>query len=276
MVNQSQLENVQKLLRSSPYLTGAEREEWSSLLAFMNDKQLSEFASILQSKENTGPAEPAPAKIVPKLAAPLPELDLPAGEARPGPTTPTPETPVGNAESAGRATNNSVSAFINRNFAATLHRPSPESVPPSGPSSSVPAPPSVNLVEHPVAAKEVPVAQQASDIGIKRIPVGVSQKPPVTVASSEQVPPPVDRPVIGRMEPFGQAAEPIADAIAVAGDAEETGPIAVQEEVIQSPKGLDDIRRINVATLRARGVMTLQAELIALCANMVIFPYSLR
>jgi hypothetical protein len=48
-------------------------------------------------------------------------------------------------------------------------------------------------------------------------------------------------------------------------------PEAVPEEVIATPKNLEDVRRLNTATLRGRGALTIENELKVLCKKFGYF-----
>lgn len=257
MVNQSQLDAVQKLVQTSDHLSSQERDEWLSLLPFMNDKQLSELSTILQT--------PVPEKnqpVVPKVAPALPEapseLDLPAPSAV-GPTPPKPETVTPVTAQAPSVTKSqssatSVSDFINRNFAEALHR-----TPPAKPLATSPGAPEAPVMPAPISPPGVAVpfaVKKEPSVGEVVRPV---QEAPVPVAARSVA----DEPA--------QSIFSSADAPGVEVSKDVPLPETAPEEVIATPKNLEDVRRLNTATLRGRGALTIENELRVLCKKFGYF-----
>ncbi len=267
MVNQSQLETVRELVRTSKNLSDAERTEWLGLLGFMNDKQLSDLSAILQSASPT-PEPPKviiPVKVIApeQIAAPAAELDLPAPTPTSRPAIPPIATPPPGA--------NTVSAFINRNFATELHRtPVPPSIPeesakknisttpvPAPPELIVPTPParSVNMSDIAAKAPAAPAAEPlaAPSVNIPPKPIAATLAPEPAAISLPQRAPEIVTP------PTPEPSE------------ENDALPQVDEEVVAPPKNLEDVRRLNVATLRGRGVLGIETELKTLCQKFGYF-----
>lgn len=258
MVNQSQLETVRELVRTSGNLTDSERQEWLSLLSFMNDKQLSELATVLQSESvEARPAKSSiPVKVVSAIAAPAPELDLPA------PTLPR-AVPAQLPIAAGSQPNaNSVSAFIDRNFAAALHRnPIPSAPVPSSTASSVVPP-----------AKISNVSDIAQKIEIKNNIPETAEVIAPTISLPLRPQSPLVAPPITMQEPAIHALEPAIPPLPpVMQPSEDQGIVELVEEVVAPAKNLEDVRRLNVTTLRGRGVLGIEKELKGLCQKFGYF-----
>lgn len=225
MVNQNQIEHARTLVQTSASLSPSERQEWLSLLSFMSDKQLLELCTVLESQPTPEPAPVAKRVKVttgPKgLPQPPEELDLPAPQAYLSkPTMPAVQDKVP-AKSTKAAEQNSVSAFINRNFAQTLHRT-------PGPVADIVPP--------------VPAQRQAA----QSQPVSVMSEPVPTPGVTSVAPAAMSTPVI-----------PVAS-----GTVQETAPVQpVWEEVVVRLKSLEDVRRLTVATLRAKGTEFLEEGL---------------
>ncbi|MBP9686427.1 MAG: hypothetical protein KBD66_01340, partial [Candidatus Doudnabacteria bacterium] len=141
MVNQNQIEHVRTLVQTTQSLSSEERQEWLSLLPFMSDKQLLELATVLESHpavESSPAAKTVPVKSSRKaLPQPPEELDLPAPKLGSAQSASSMMSPA--SVNARQAQQNSVSAFINRNFGATMHRgsgPVADIIPPAPPRSS--------------------------------------------------------------------------------------------------------------------------------------------
>lgn len=267
MVNQSQLETVRELVRTSANLTEAERTEWLSLLGFMNDKQLSDLSTILQSTASSRetPKAYVPVKVVParpQIPAPPAELDLPAPKTPVQPPV-TPPAPVASGT-------NTVSAFINRNFATALHRtPVPEasSVQPAQKPTIV-APARVDAPPEPSA----PVTMKTgslSDIAPKvpaaapALPVSPVVESPTISLPTVSEPAPVNKPSSVPESPISTLQSPPEEVESLVSE--------VVEEVVPPPKNLEEVRRLNVATLRGRGTLGVEAELKTLCQKFGYF-----
>ena len=205
MGNQAQLENVKKLLETSPQVTSSEREEWLSLLPFMNDKQLMELVKILESPVNASSPAPIAPPAIPASAMPTPD------------------------------TSNSISEVLKRNMplvpasksnalSTSQARVSPMLVSPDSPKSAV-------------AIKPTPV-----------LPV----VPKPDTGSNQAVATPMAR------QEKGEVNSVVKEKI-------------ILEEVMPETKSLEDAGRLNVATLRGRGTVTVEAELVALCKKFGYF-----
>ncbi len=205
MGNQAQLENVKKLLQTSPQVTPAEREEWFSLLQFMNDKQLMELVEILESPVSV----PGAVSV-----APVPTSAI---------------APASNPS-------NSISEVLKRNTPV------------------VSLPKSYQSTISPVSV--MPKAEQ---------PELTKPKVPVKPASLS--------PLVPKLEPkpnLVAKVSPVAKEAQV-GAARLAQQQMVPEEVMPETKSLEDAGRLNVATLRGRGTVTVEAELVALCKKFGYF-----
>lgn len=253
--------NIKQLIENSAVLSEAERKEWLDLLPFMNDKQQSELLLILQpnglqqqaTSTVSTPAPPAPsspaAVVPPPVLPPLPTLN-PVSSTVSGPVI-APAPPAAT----------TVSAFLNKNFSSELHR------------GSIPG------TFKPEAVGSVPV--QAEKVSP---PVQIPHKPePVSQGFA-----PISQPAAPFMPPFGAVPEqkvvgqssPLVSAIgpksgglpvsAAGSSLEKDLPPEPQEPVI-SALSLEAVRMLNVATLRAKGVMSIETELKALCGKFGYF-----
>ena len=204
MVNQNQIEHARILVETSPNLSDAERAEWLSLLPLMSDKQLLELCTVLEPKPEL-PQAPVvkriPVQTAARLGAAPKEVDLPA---------PAPKSEV--AIPTAGASQNSVSAFLDRNFAATLHR---------SPVADIAQPPARGRT---VLVNNIPVT---APVRAEQIAV-----PPVEHIENPQVP---QRPVGAPTE----MQEEFLD---------------TSTEVLEQVRSLEDMSRINLATLQARGM----------------------
>lgn len=269
MVNQSQLETVRELVRTSGNLTDGERQEWLSLLSFMNDKQLSELATVLQSGADgaDAPKSSVPVKVISALSAPAPELDLPAPSA---PKMAPAQTPI---TAALQPNANTVSAFIDRNFAAALHRTPLPAVPTPVDQHAVPA---SAVLPVPPPAKVSPVSDIAQKIEVKNnipeAPEAVA--PTISLPLRTQVTP-VAVPITAQESIIHDSVstpEPVIPPISSAmHPSEESVPVESAEEVVAPPKSLEEVRKLNVATLRGRGVINIEKELKNLCQKFGYF-----
>lgn len=225
MVNQNQIEHARTLVQSSPSLTAPEREEWLSLLPFMSDKQLLELCTVLESRPEERVAV-SPRRVPvrtsqPALPQPPEELDLPAPAAKN--TKAAASSSAAKKPVSGQNQQNSVSAFIDRNFSAALHRtggPVADIVPPPV-RSSRPAPSAV-----PVSAPVAPIPSAPEQ-------PATESSASTSVLAAASAPLPVDP----------APAQP------------------VWEEVVVRLKSLEDVRRLTVATLRAKGTEFLEEGL---------------
>lgn len=197
MGNQVQLDNVKRLLETSPQVTQSEREEWLSLLPFMNDKQLQELVEILETPVS-----------VPVASTPMPSAIRSTTPAQTG--------------------SNSVSEVLKRSLP-----PKPNIAPKAG--ALVTDAPSVVLV-----AKENKKEPQE--------PASMPKKLELTRSPAAKTIP-------------GDASD-IASMVSNA---------AISEEVIPETKSLEDVHRLNVATLRGHGVMSVEADLMSLCKKFGYF-----
>lgn len=271
MVNQSQLEAVRELVRTSANLTDAERAEWLSLLGFMNDKQLSDLSAILQSSptphESAKASVPVKVVAVPAIAAPEVELDLPA-PARPTQVSAMPAAAVSPSP-------NTVSAFINRNFATALHRPTPS----AQPVQKVDVLPRTNPPIEPVAPTAVRAAAGMSDIAPKAPVASPGQGiPPVQIIAPTVSLPEVKvptKPAHGAIPTPSELDTPVTESwpspIPTTPVQPEEEISEVAEEVVPPPKNLEEVRRLNITTLRGRGVLGVETELKALCQKFGYF-----
>ncbi len=268
MVNQSQLETVRELVRTSANLTEAERTEWLSLLSFMNDKQLSDLSAILQSTTPSKEVDKVsvPVKVVSapaQISAPEAELDLPA----PHIPVQNPVTPPISPVTAGA---NTVSAFINRNFATALHR------------TPVPEAASVETIQKPLAApaRVDPSHETSAPAAIKmggmsdiapKIPAAA---PIFPVSPAVEAPPTISLPTVSEPGPVNTLQDAAGSAAPTFQFTPEAGGSVVSEpaeEVVPPPKNLEEVRRLNVATLRGRGTLGIEAELKTLCQKFGYF-----
>ncbi len=240
MVNQNQIEHTRLLVQTSASLSPSERQEWLSLLPFMSDKQLLELCTVLESQPapDVAPTTKRAATTGGRKALPEPpeELDLPAPQVRP--SQPRAATaagiPVPVKSSKAAAEQNTVSAFINRNFAQALHRapgPVADIVPPPLPQRPVAQPPAV-----PVAGE--PLSVPAISPAVSAVPQPIIPPVPEMVAEAAPVQP-------------------------------------VWEEVVSRLKSLEDVRRLTVATLRAKGTEFLEEGLKSLGARYGYFSVQL-
>lgn len=201
-----QLENVKKLLETSPQVTSVEREEWLSLLQFMNDKQLLELTEILESPVN--------------MPATVPVAEVAKSE---------------NAQVVNSS--NSISEVLKRNMPpVSAHQSSPFSTD---------------------AVKTLPKAI---------LPDTPKPEPAV------KLPPVVLQPELKPAQNPSQAGKASVAATKAHGPA--TGVVqrvTMPEEIMPEAKSLEDVGRLNVATLRGRGAVTVEAELTALCKKFGYF-----
>lgn len=226
MVNQNQIEHARTLVQTSASLSAEERQEWLSLLPFMSDKQLLELCTVLESSQPVTPTAPEKKRIPvtggrKALPQPPDELDLPAPHTPAAqPASGRPAT-VSQKQSASSSGQNTVSAYINRNFAQALHR----------------APGPVADIVPPVSPQRPAVAPQPKPTAVEPVRAPLGEPPARTVP----VPVPAAVPEVA-----------VTEALPVQ---------PVWEEVVPRLKSLEDVRRLTVATLRAKGTEFLEEGL---------------
>ncbi len=226
MVNQNQIEHARILVETSPNLSDAERAEWLSLLPLMSDKQLLELCTVLEPKPEL-PEAPVvkriPVQTAARLGAAPPELDLPAPAQKPEVVTP-----------AAGTSQNSVSAFLDRNFATTLHRsPVADIAQPSASGRTV----LINNI--PVTA---PVrAEQKAVLQVERVENPQTLQQPVVAAPVET------------QKEF----------------------LDTSTEVLEQVRSLEDMSRINLVTLQARGMGFVQQAFAQLAQRFGYFSVQL-
>jgi hypothetical protein len=258
MGNQAQLDKARELVKTSTHLSAAERTEWLDLLPFMNDKQVVELLAVLASPVVSRPTAALPAgpeeKDLPAPARPLlgsaTNIGRERGEPAPKSSASPVAAPAANQKLVPKSHGtlvtgegaNTVSAFLDRNFATTLHR-QPESKSSSSPIAKP-------------ATKETgaPSVRPLSDIAPKQSPLSPA--------------PPQQRPA---SPPVAQSSVPAGSGVVSQSVTPDEGAALITEEVVNSLKSLEDVRRLNVATLRGRGALTIEGELKALCTKFGYF-----
>lgn len=250
---------IKQLVETSSALSEAERIEWLDLLPYMNDKQQSELLLILQPGGSPGSQAVTP-PLAPVAFAPsgssavahssvvsLGPDSLPMG----GGVRPVAQPPAAT----------TVSAFLHKNFASELHHGSipgtfkPEVVNPTlAQIDKTPLPMSAPPMtepelQHPVLAPQPTVPSPPLFGVIPEQKVAAETKIIVSAAAPER------------------GGLPVSAAGLSPGDAV---PPELIEPVI-SAQSLEAVRMLNVATLRAKGVMSIETELKALCGKFGYF-----
>lgn len=291
MFSEQQLENLKVLIRESGALSLAEQEEWLGLLPFMNDKQLQSLESMLAGYSGkAGIRQPVPVSVVeqvhetekfelelPPPPAPPAELLLQQSNVASKQTDSEKKESLGPVKNSGAVT--TVSDFLKQHYTPTYEPKKPDAPKPVGSLKQDFAKTDAKVVPEQITASE-PNLPQAGSGRPEQVSEVKSFSRPAVKSQAENTILKTEKPVKNiqpaslSSEPQGKTAEPLSlKKVEQRADAVKTKKTEEQKEqdkeyifeTIVKVDRLEDVKNINVATLRGVGVVNLTQKIKSLC-----------
>ncbi len=291
MFSEQQLENLKVLIRESGALSLAEQEEWLGLLPFMNDKQLQSLESMLAGYSGkAGIRQPVPVSVVEEVhETEKLELELPPPPAPPAEllhqqsSVDSKKTDSEKKESPSPVKNSgtvtTVSDFLKQHYTPTYEPKKPD------------VPKLAESFKQDFAKPDAKVASQQTNATETKLSKAGSGKPeqvselesfskPAVQPQIEGTLPKLEKPVKNApssslsSEPKGKTVEPLSlkkaeqrpDVVKPKKPEEqkEQDKEYIFETIVKVDR-LEDVKNINVATLRGVGVVNLTQKVKSLC-----------